>query len=237
MWVDAPEVWIPDDDVQACNSPLDESKLAGEDCYVGIDLSSKTDLAAVAFYFPKYKAAKFRFFIPEEKVKEKEDTVDYRLWASQGYITVMPGKILDEDWFISYILLDFDRYKIKCIAYDPWGMWNILQKFGRYRDQLLEYQQSIRYMSVPTKQLEAMIYRKDITLLGNPVIRWNFKNVVIYRDPNANIKLDKARSRNKIDGVVALVDAIGGYLNLTAENNKDQIYSTHTLRTISMDDN
>ena len=74
--------------------------------------------------------------------------------------------------------------------------------------------------------------RHELNLLDNPVIRWNFKNVTIYTDPNANIKLDKARSRNKIDGVVATVDAIGSYLNLTAGDTKE-IYTTHTLRVIS----
>ena len=75
--------------------------------------------------------------------------------------------------------------------------------------------------------------KHGVNLLGNPVIRWMFRNVVIYKDPNANIKLDKARSRNKIDGVVATVDAIGGWLNKTS-GDEGQIYKTHELRTIKM---
>jgi phage terminase large subunit-like protein len=86
-------------------------------------------------------------------------------------------------------------------------------------------------MSVPTKRLEADVLRHAITFGDNPVIRWMFRNVVVYRDPNANIKLDKARSRNKIDGVVALVDAIGGWLNQEGQRKK-VIYSSHSLRTV-----
>lgn len=233
MWVDAPKVWIPDDDVIACNPEFDTSQLEGADCYVGIDLASKSDIAATALFFPKYQVVKFLFTVPEAKVQELEDRVDYRLWAEQGWLTVTPGKILDEDWFVTFLMGQMAPYKIKCIAYDPWGMWNILPKFGKYRDALLEYQQSIRYMSVPTKELESMVYQKRVNFLGNPVIRWMFRNVVIYQDPNANIKLDKARSRNKIDGVVALVDAIGGWLNKTT-GNTGEIYTQHTLRTISV---
>lgn len=232
MWVDAPAVWINDDTVKANNADFDESKLQGAECYVGIDLASKTDICAVAFWFPVYSVLKYLFIVPEEKIRENEDRVDYRLWSEQGWLTVCPGKVLDEDWFIGTVLKELDKYKIKCIAYDPWGMWNITQKFGRYTEYLMEYQQSIRYMSVPTKHFESMVLKVEVNFLHNPIIRWMMRNVVIYTDPNANIKLDKARSRNKIDGVVASVDAIGGWLNLTAGKSK-VIYKNHGLRTVS----
>lgn len=231
MWVDAPKVWIPDDDVKACNWEQDTAQLIGQDCYVGMDLARKTDLVAVSLYFPKFQAALFMFVVPEAKVEEAKDLVDYRLWKEQGWLTVTPGKILDEDYFVSLLLNFLEPYNVKCLAYDPWGAWNILPKLSRYSEVLMEYQQNIRYMSVPTKELESMVLQKRINLLGNPIIRWNFKNVVIYQDPNANIKLDKAKSRNKIDGVVALVDSIGGYLNKEASK-PQQVYETHTLRVI-----
>lgn len=233
MWVDAPTVWISDDTVKENNAELDESLLLGEECYVGIDLASKTDLTAAAFYFPKYKAFKILYIVPEAKVQENTDRVDYRLWHEQGWLTVSPGKIIDEEWYMTRLMQELDKYKIKCITYDPWGMWNMLQKFGRYQSKLMEYQQSIRYMSVPTKWLESSMYKNELNFLGNPIFRWNMKNVVIYIDPNANIKLDKARSRNKIDGVVACVDALGGWLNMTS-GKTGEIYATHGLRTVSM---
>ena len=235
MWVDAPEVWIPDDDVQANNAPFDESQLLGAECYVGIDLASKTDLTATAFFFPKFNVARFVFTLPEAKIQDKGlegDVVDYRLWHEQGWITVSPGKVLDEEWYLAQLFNEMSKFNIRCIAFDPWGMWDLKNRFGKYEPRLMEYQQSIRYMSVPTKDLEARVARHELNFLGNPVIRWMFRNVVIYRDPNANIKLDKARSRNKIDGVVALVDAIGGYLTKTA--GKRPAYSDHTLRTIKL---
>ena len=233
MWVDAPTVWISDDTVKENNAELDESLLLGEECYVGIDLASKTDLTAAAFYFPKYKAFKILYIVPEAKVQENTDRVDYRLWHEQGWLTVSPGKIIDEEWYMTRLMQELDKYKIKCITYDPWGMWNMLQKFGRYQGKLMEYQQSIRYMSVPTKWLESAMYKNELNFLGNPIFRWNMKNVVIYIDPNANIKLDKARSRNKIDGVVACVDALGGWLNMTS-GKTGEIYATHGLRTVSI---
>lgn len=232
-WVDAPTVWIADDVVEENNKDLDESQLLGEECYVGIDLSSKTDLTCASFFFPKYNAFKCLYILPEQKVNERDDRVDYRLWAEQGWVTVSPGRVIDEDWYMTRLLQELDKYDVKCIAYDPWGMWNMLQKFGRYQEVLMEYQQSIRYMSVPTKWYESAMLKSELNLMGNPILRWNMKNVVIYIDPNANIKLDKARSRNKIDGVVACVNAVGGWLNLTA-GKKEEIYVSHGLRTIPM---
>ena len=235
MWVDAPTVWIPDEDVVLNNAPFDEVQLQGAECYVGLDLASKADISAVCLFFPKFMVAKFVFVVPEAKVREVEDRVDYRLWQQQGWLVAVPGKVLDEDWFVDYLLRALQPYRVKCLAYDPWAMWNILPKLRVYQDQLMEYQQSIRYMSVPTKWIQSEVLQHHLNFLGSPVIRWMFSNVVIYIDPNANVKLDKARSRNKIDGVVALADAVGGWLNKTAGKPR-QIYMTHGLRVLKNDD-
>ena len=235
MWVDAPEVWIPDDDVVACTSAFDESQLDGAECYVGIDLASKSDLTATAFWFPKYGVVRYLFTVPESKLTEAQgrgDVVDYRLWVEQGWLTVCPGRVLDEEWWLQQLFKAMAPYRVKCIAYDPWGMWDLKNRFGKYEDALMEYRQDIRYMSVPTKDLESRVLKHGVNLLGNPVIRWMFRNVVIYKDPNANIKLDKARSRNKIDGVVATVDAIGGWLNKTSEQGNREIYTDMKFHTV-----
>jgi phage terminase large subunit-like protein len=233
MWVDAPDVWIPDEDVAANNAPYDESQLALLPCYVGIDFARKTDIVAVAFWFPDVKVVKYLFVVPSAKVKESTDRVDYRLWVQQGWLVTCPGSVIDEDWFMGTLLGWLKRYPVKQIAYDPWGMWNMLQKFGPWQDVLVPYRQDIRYMSVPTKELEAMVRRRELNFLGNPIIRWMFGNVVVYVDPNANIKLDKGKSREKIDGVVALVDAVGAWLNEQAKSETKQLYTDHSLRVLS----
>ena len=233
MWVDAPKVWVPDEDVAQCNTDFDESRLLGEKCYVGIDLASKNDICATALFFPRFKYAKFLFVLPEGKVTDRADRVDYRRWVEEGWVTTCPGKVLDEDWYLENLLRQLRPYEVECIAFDPWGMWDMKNRFGEYEEILMEYRQDIRYMSVPTKRLESEILKHNMDFGGNPVIRWMLRNVVPYVDPNANVKLDKARSRNKIDGVVALVDAVGGWLNLTNGDQGD-IYEDHELRTFSL---
>lgn len=233
LWVDAPKVWVPDEDVAACNNTFNESQLIGEDCYVGIDLASKNDICATALFFPKYMYFKFLFVLPADKIQNRSDRVDYRAWKEQGWIEQCPGKVLDEAWYMERLHQILADYNVKCIAYDPWGMWDLKTKFGKYEDTLMEYQQGIRYMSVPTKRLESEILKHQVNFGGNPVFRWMMRNVVVYIDPNANVKLDKAKSRNKIDGVVAAVDAVGGWLAKGAQVSKT-IYQTHGLRTIKL---
>ena len=232
LWVDAPKVWLPDEDVALCNRPFDEADLAGEECYVGIDLASKNDICATALFFPKYMYVKFLFVLPEGKISERSDRVDYRKWMEEGWIVSCPGRVLDEGWYIATLFDQLRRYDVRCIAYDPWGMWDLKHQFGRYEDELMEYAQDIRHMSVPTKRLESEVLKHRMNFGGNPVIRWMMRNVVVYIDPNANVKLDKAKSRNKIDGVVALVDAIGGWLTRTNGRGGD-MYADHDLRTIN----
>ena len=232
LWVDAPKVWLPDEDVALCNRPFDEADLAGEECYVGIDLASKNDICATALFFPKYMYVKFLFVLPEGKISERSDRVDYRKWMEEGWIVSCPGRVLDEGWYIATLFDQLRRYDVRCIAYDPWGMWDLKHQFSRYEDELMEYAQDIRHMSVPTKRLESEVLKHRMNFGGNPVIRWMMRNVVVYIDPNANVKLDKAKSRNKIDGVVALVDAIGGWLTRTNGRGGD-MYDDHDLRTIS----
>lgn len=232
LWVDAPKVWLPDEDIALCNRPFDEGDLAGEECYVGIDLASKNDICATALFFPKYMYVKFLFVLPEGKISERSDRVDYRKWMEEGWIVSCPGRVLDEGWYIATLFDQLRRYDVRCIAYDPWGMWDLKHQFSRYEDELMEYAQDIRHMSVPTKRLESEVLKHRMNFGGNPVLRWMMRNVVVYIDPNANVKLDKAKSRNKIDGVVALVDAIGGWLTRTNGRGGD-MYDDHDLRTIS----
>ena len=231
LWVDAPQVWIEDSDVLACEHHVDPSDLLGQDVYVGIDLASKNDICATALFFPDTMTVKFLFVLPEGKVENRSDRVDYRLWQEQGWVVSCPGKVLDEAWYMERLFQELEPYNVQAIAYDPWGMWDLKQKFGKYQDVLIEYAQSIRYMSVPTKRLESEVLKHNMNFGGNPVFRWMMRNVVVYHDPNDNIKLDKARSRNKIDGVVALVDAIGGWLNKTG-GKTEKLYQDHSLRVL-----
>jgi phage terminase large subunit-like protein len=240
LWVDAPTVWIPDEKWQACTHGLTEADLKNQICYGGLDLSSHVDLNALALFFPNikgYQALKMFFWIPEDKVKEKEDRVDYGLWAKQGWMLKMPGGIIDVDQLCDELMAALPNYIIAGLAYDPYmahhGVIQKLMKGGFPVQRLDLYAQSLKNMSAPTKEFEKMISSGSLEHFNNPVMRWMMRNVVILMDTNENIKPDKKRSREKIDGPVAAITAIGEYLTLTTGNAGKEIYNQgHSLRII-----
>ena len=100
MWVDAPTVWIPDEVIQANNFGTRDEDLSGKECYAGLDLASTDDITALALFFPAlpHPVLRLFFWVPEAKIKQKADRVDYRLWVQQGFITVTEGDVVDTDY-------------------------------------------------------------------------------------------------------------------------------------------
>lgn len=222
MWVDAPDVWISDDLVVRCDHGTTDDMLDGQKCWGAIDLASHMDINALALYFPEqeYPAMKFFFWIPEAKVKEKEDRVDYRTWVSEGWIKITPGNVIDINYLVRDVSEILLQYNMQSLAFDPakayHGVIQGLMAEG-FDDILDEFNQSMRNMSEPTKELESLVASGKLDLMQNPVIRWMFRNVAIYRDANENIKIDKKRSSEKVDGCVAAAMAIG--TNMSYEDN------------------
>jgi phage terminase large subunit-like protein len=236
LWVDAPTVWMPDELWMACHHGLSIEDLKGLSCYGGLDLASHVDIISLALFFPEVKghpALRFFFWIPETKVKEKEDRVDYALWAKMGLITIMPGGIIDNDQVCGDILQILQTYKVDGLAYDPYmahhGVVQGIQKGGFPIERLDPYIQSLKNMSAPSKEFERLVTSGVLEHFNNPVARWMLKNVMLIVDTNENIKPDKKRSREKIDGIIAAITAIGEYLTLSADGG-NEIYRDHSLR-------
>ena len=235
QWMDAPEVWVADDVIQRNNKSESYDDCQGEECYCGLDISSHVDITALSIFFPRLNKVKWLFWIPETKLQEADETVDYRLWHDQGYINVTEGEIIDWSRVSAEIAEELRKYKVKCLAFDPYKAYdNIIvslsEKYGM-QDVLKEYPQNISYMSEPCKQIEGKLIANEFDFCYNPVIRWMFANVVMYYDINNNMRPSKKKSRNKIDGVSAMVNAYGAYL---ADRNSSKVYVNHDLRIIEL---
>lgn len=237
MWCDAPEVWIDSSYVAACDFGTEDSSLLGQRCYAGFDFASHVDIVALVLYFPHliHQPVKCFFWLPEEKVWQNKDDVDYRRWAEQGYIHLTPGNIIDIDAVVDGVLTVMSDYDVVKLSYDPYktyhGIIQGLIKAGR-EEVLMEFSQGIGNVSEPTKEVQRLIEGVEVDLMRNPVLSWMFGNVILYKDNNENIRVSKGKSKNKIDGVAALIDAVGGYMSLNDKSNRGSIYTRHTLRTI-----
>lgn len=237
LWVDAPDVWVPDDIIAKNNYDTQEDELVGLECYAGLDLASHVDINALALFFPKHKNKPFRFlfFVPESKIKENEDRADYKVWQELGLLIATPGDMVDIDLMVSIIIKELRKYNVKNLSFDPYKAYHgVIQGLqnGGLEEILDEYTQNIANMSEPAKEIQRMLLAREIDLMGNSVIRWMFRNVIMYQDANGNIRPDKRKSSGKIDGVVSMINAVGGYLSKSAEENSKQAYSSHSLRII-----
>jgi phage terminase large subunit-like protein len=189
-------------------------KLLGRTCYAGLDLASTTDIAAFVLLFPDPDGRSYdvlwRFWVPQENIHERgrRDKVDYASWVAQGLITATPGNVIDYSAIRSEIISLGLQYNIRDIAYDRWGATQLSQDLDNEGFTIVPMGQGFASMSPPTKELERLVLERKIRHGGNSVARWMCGNAVVRTDPAENLKLDKAKSTGRIDGLVALVMAL-----------------------------
>jgi phage terminase large subunit-like protein len=229
IWVDAASVWISDNDWMNVVVDMDMDKLIGARCIIGVDLSSRVDLTAITYLFPDLGWFYIDYYCPEDKINgnKRVDGVDYRDWQASGYINVTDGNVIDYDFIIRDVLNNAELYRVEILTYDPHNADLIIPKFVDQGLNCIGFRQGFLSMNSPCKRLEMDILSGKLHHSGDPVTRWMMGNVEISTDPAGNIKMDKSKSSNKIDGPVSLATAIGGYLHI--ENNKPDMLSMADL--------
>lgn len=228
-WLNAPK-WL------ACSQAVDADGLRGRTCYGGLDLSSTTDVTAFVLVFPPQGPADpyqvlCWFWIPEEtmKLRTKRDRMQYQTWVRQGYMSTTPGDAIDHDFVLAKIGDLCEWYDIQEIAFDRWGAAQVqakLQELGG-PDWLVQFGQGFASMSAPMNELERLIFAERLAHGGNPVLSWMAGNLVATMDSAGNKKPDKAKSTEKIDGMVAL---LMGLDRATRHQPKESVYEERGLR-------
>mgnify|MGYP001181031095 FL=1 len=212
IWTESESVWLSMEHWQACGGAVDADGLRGRTCYMGLDLSSNVDISAYALVFPPQQEddpyqVLMRFFIPEEGMKNRShnDRVPYDVWVRQGYITATGGNVIDYEYILSQIDEDAQKYDIAGVAFDRWGATQVSLRLADAGLAVAAFGQGFASMSAPTKALENLILGHELAHGHNPVLTWMAANAVTEEDAAGNIKVSKRRSREKIDGIVALV--------------------------------
>lgn len=223
-WTEQADRWIDMEVWDRGARPIAAAELLGRRVFMGLDLSSTTDLAALAMLFPLEEdryALRMRFWVPEENVQKRaqRDHVPYDVWIRDGLITATPGNIIDYDVIRAAIFEEAAKYQLQDLAYDR---WNATQLITQLQDewpeqegeepsgpQVVPFGQGFASMTAPTKEFEKLLLGGRLQHGGNPVLRWMASNVAVRQDPAGNMKPDKARSTERIDGVVAGIMALG----------------------------
>lgn len=187
-------------------------QLEGAVCYGGLDLASTSDLAAFSLVFPPDDEGKpfcvlTWYWIPEDNMidRARRDRVSYDSWARDGFITATPGAVIDYSWITEDINRLSAKYQIREIAFDRWGAFQISQALEGAGLAMIGFGQGFASMSGPTKELLRLVLDNKLAHGANPVTRWMADNVVVSQDPAGNVKPNKQRSRDKIDGIVSII--------------------------------
>ena len=235
QWVKQTVRWMPMHKWDACKVDFDESLLEGRVCYGGLDLSSTTDITAFVLVFPltdeddHYYILPY-FWLPEETLdlRVRRDHVPYDLWERQGFLMTTEGNVVHYGFIENFIDELGTRFNIREIAFDRWGAVQMSQNLEGLGFTLVQFGQGYRDMSPPTKELMKLTLEQKIAHNGHPVLRWNMDNIFIKRDPAGNIKPDKEKSTEKIDGTVATIMALDRAIRC-GNDTGDSIYDERDL--------
>ena len=215
QWVKQAVRWMPMDKWDKCAFAVNEDDLEGRVCYGGLDLSSTTDITALVLVFPpideddKYVVLPY-FWIPEDnmELRVRRDHVPYDVWERQNHLNTTEGNVVHYGYIEKFIERLGERFNIREIAFDRWGAVQMVQNLEGMGFTVVPFGQGFKDMSPPTKELMKLVLEEKIAHGGHPVLRWMMDNIFIRTDPAGNIKPDKEKSTEKIDGAVATIMAL-----------------------------
>jgi len=239
QWMKQNVRWMPMDKWNKCGGEIELEKLRGRECYAGLDLSSTTDLTAFVLVFPprlqggavseandqttsedeKFIVLPY-FWMPEDNVyiRVKKDNVPYDIWEKQGFINTTEGNVVDYRFLQRDIMNICSEFVVKEIAYDRWNATQIILNLQDEGLTMVRFGQGFESMSGPTKDLMRLVLSENLIHGNHPVLSWMADNVTAKIDEAENIKLDKAKSTERIDGMVALVMALArAMVNINAK--------------------
>lgn len=205
--------WLSVDKWDACVGEVDEESLIGMECFGGLDLASTRDLCAFVLYFPEGHQVLAYFWVPGDNAqkRERKDGVPYETWAREGFLELTEGDVADYDLIEERAKEAATKFKLRQLAIDRWNSAQITTHLIDEGIDVVPFGQGFQSMSYPTKEVEKLVLAAKLQHGGHPVLRWNASNVAVThkRDAADNIKPDKDKSTEKIDGIVALVMAVG----------------------------
>ena len=235
QWVKQAVRWMPMEKWDRCAFAINEDDLEGRVCYGGLDLSSTTDITAFVLVFPpldeddKYMILPY-FWIPEENIDQRvnRDHVPYDVWERQGFLQTTEGNVVHYGYIEKFIERLGERFNIREIAFDRWGAVQMVQNLEGMGFTVVPFGQGFKDMSPPTKELMKLVLEERIAHGGHPVLRWMMDNIYVRTDPAGNIKPDKEKSTEKIDGAVATVMALDRAIRC-GNDTTESVYDTRGL--------
>jgi len=196
--------WLSMEKWSNCRNDIKMEDLKGQRCFVGLDLSSTTDISAVMFYFPDFCACFGLYYCPKTAFENK---IEYGMMFKDE-LRIIPGSIIDYGVIGTDLNEMKKEYKIECIGFDPWNAKEFSNSLEKDGFTMIQIGQSAKELTDPIKQLENQIIAGNICHFNSPILKWMAGNCFIWTDTNGKaakvIKKNKD-SPAKIDGMIALI--------------------------------
>ena len=229
IWLQEGGGWLDMEKWKKCERGFDQEKLVGLRCYTGLDLSMTRDLSAKVNIFPPQEWLESwtvicSFWCPMADIalRSKRDKVPYQSWAEKGFLIPTPGEVTDHSYIQRDLLEDQEKYEVHAVGYDRTFSQHIVQPLIDEGVNMLAVSQGILSISPYAKELERLVIEaRNFNHFGNPILTWCAGNTVVISDANGNLKPDKKRSSEKIDGTIALIMALGTALEFEYDGGEE----------------
>lgn len=231
IWTQAETRWIPGAAWDNCTAPIVEESMVGAPAFGGLDMASTTDVASFVALIPRgeHLVVVPRFWIPEETIaqRSRDNGVPYEWWAKSGLVVATPGNAIDFDAIERNIRTDFiERFRMQTVGYDQWNAEHMAQRLSKHDVEMVKFPQSFGSFNSPTRALLKLVLSQQLQHDGNAVLRWMMDNLMVSEDSNLNVKPNKQKSTEKIDGMVALIMAVGMWLHT---EDGESVYETRGI--------
>lgn len=214
VWCDSQETWIPHDTLLQSTKNWDYTST--DLAFIGVDLAAVGDLTAVSVLVPRDSKFYFKtsYYLPNSALLDDNPNSElYKEWKRKGLLNITPGNVTDYDYITADLVKVANKVSISSIGYDSWNATSWATQATSVGLPLLPYSQSIGNFNRPTKEFERLIKSGKVVIEDNEITRYCFSNVALKFDHNENCKPVKGGSElQKIDGVIAMLTALGSYL-------------------------
>ena len=219
QWCSSSMVWIPSDVISRnqIKINIDDFKNGNYLVYLGFDLSAVSDLTALSIMFvdPELEEYYFKtwYYLPKTALEGKYNSELYKMWASKGYLTLTDSQTTDYNYIQNQIIYLYDNFEIQGIFFDSWNAQQLVNNLTSQGLPMMPYSQSIGNFNRPTKEFERLVLSDKVKIDKNPINRFCFDNVELKVDINGNSKPCGSHNAKKIDGVISMLNCLGGYLS------------------------
>lgn len=225
VWCSSSTTWIPEQYIRKSLMDVDLTEFKNKNnylVYLGFDLAAISDLTAVSIMFVDPDTEEYFFktwyYLPKSALDGKYNSELYKMWSIKGFLTLTDSETTDYNYIQNQIVYLYETFDVQGVFFDSWNAQMLVNNLTNLGLPMTAYSQSIGNFNKPTKEMERLVLSDKVRFDNNPITRFCFDNVELKVDLNGNSKPVGDHQSRKIDGVISMLNALGGYLSIVYGN-------------------